>query len=175
MLRGKIILLKSSGLAKTPIRAAKAFAYFVKGYGEKVEDVTNGAIFHEESKDLVLVKDINFCSLCEHHLVPFFGKVHIAYIPNGKVIGLSKLARITDVFARRLQLQERLTREISTSISKLLDAQGVAVSIEATHMCMALRGVQQTNAITMTNSFVGVFEKDSDLRNRYLHMIRAHR
>jgi len=160
------------GLLKTPRRAAKAFAQLVKGYHEKVEDVVNGAIFHEDCKDMVLVKDINFCSLCEHHLVPFFGKVHIAYIPNGKVIGLSKLSKITDVFARRLQLQERLTQQISGALLKLLDARGVAVTVEATHLCMTIRGVQQSNAVTITNSFAGVFDVDAELRQRYTQMIK---
>eukprot|EP01111_Echinosteliopsis_oligospora_P006416 TRINITY_DN2054_c0_g1_i1.p1 TRINITY_DN2054_c0_g1~~TRINITY_DN2054_c0_g1_i1.p1 ORF type:complete len:169 (-),score=37.42 TRINITY_DN2054_c0_g1_i1:48-554(-) len=159
------------GLQKTPVRAAKAFLYLTHGYSLNVDDVVNGAVFHEKGEDLVVVRDISFCSLCEHHLVPFFGKASIAYYPNGKVIGLSKLARITSVFARRLQIQERLTREIADAVIKVLSPKGVAVTLEATHLCMSIRGVQQQGTTTVTHTFTGVFEENDSLRHQYLSVI----
>ncbi|KAF1968123.1 GTP cyclohydrolase I [Bimuria novae-zelandiae CBS 107.79] len=143
------------GLKKTPERAAKAFLTFTKGYNEKVEDVLNNAIFHVNTQDMVIVRDIEISSLCEHHLVPFFGKVHIGYIPNGRVIGLSKLARIAEVYSRRMQVQERLTQQIADAIVKVLKPLGVGVVMECTHMCMVMRGVQKTQAMTVTRSMRG--------------------
>lgn len=161
------------GLIKTPLRVAKAMDFLTSGYGQSIHEVVNGAIFEEDVEDMVLVKDIEFYSMCEHHVLPFFGKVHIAYIPNGKIIGLSKLARIADVFARRLQVQERLTSQIADALVELLDPKGVAVATDASHFCMMMRGVQKQNSTTMTTAFRGDFKTDITLRQQFLGMIGA--
>jgi len=146
------------GLLKTPERASKAMQYLTKGYNEDPNKILKSALFKEEYSNMVIVKDIEVYSLCEHHILPFYGKAHIAYIPNGYVVGLSKIPRIVDVFARRLQVQERLTQEILDCIEDTLKPQGVAVVIEAAHMCMMMRGVQKQNSVTTTSGFTGAFE-----------------
>ncbi|MGC1206175.1 MAG: GTP cyclohydrolase I FolE [Flavobacteriaceae bacterium] len=158
------------GLIKTPERAAKAMQFLTQGYNQDPVEILKGAMFKESYNEMVIVKDIELYSLCEHHILPFFGKAHIAYIPNGQIVGLSKLPRIVDVFARRLQVQERLTEQILDCINDTLKPQGVAVVIEASHMCMMMRGVQKQNSITTTSGFRGQFEK-SDTRNEFLKLI----
>ncbi len=153
------------GLIKTPHRAAEAMRYLTSGYNQDLDSVINGAIFHEESDNMVIVRDIEFYSTCEHHLIPFFGRVHIAYIPNGKIIGLSKLARITDMYARRLQVQERMTVEIAEAIQKILEPKGVAVVAEAKHLCMMARGVEKQNSNMVTSHVLGVFRTDRATRS----------
>jgi GTP cyclohydrolase IA len=161
------------GLVKTPLRVAKSMDYLTSGYRTSVEDVVNGAVFEEDVEDMVLVKDIEFYSMCEHHMLPFYGKAHIAYIPDGKIIGLSKLARIVDVFARRLQVQERLTSQVAQAIEDLLQPKGVAVATDAAHFCMMMRGVQKQGSTTITTAFRGSFKKDETLRQQFLDMIKA--
>ncbi len=151
--------VEREGLLKTPERASKAMQFLTKGYQEDPQQILKSALFKEDYKNMVLVKNIELYSLCEHHILPFYGKVHIAYIPNGYVVGLSKLPRIVDVFARRLQVQERLTKEILDCIQDTLKPLGVAVVIEAAHMCMMMRGVQKQNSVTTTSAFTGEFEK----------------
>ena len=158
------------GLLKTPKRVAKAWEFFSLGYNQKLDDIINQAIFKEDAKDMVIVRDIEFFSLCEHHLIPFFGKAHVAYIPNGHIVGLSKIPRIVDVFSRRLQVQERLTEQILDCINTTLEPKGVAVVIEASHMCMMMRGVQKQNSLTTTSGFRGTFEK-METRNEFLKLI----
>jgi len=158
------------GLIKTPERAAKAMQFLTQGYEQDPVEILKGAMFEESYNEMVIVKDIELYSLCEHHILPFFGKAHIAYIPNGQIVGLSKLPRIVDVFARRLQVQERLTEQILDCINDTLKPQGVAVVIEASHMCMMMRGVQKQNSITTTSGFRGQFEK-SETRNEFLKLI----
>jgi len=158
------------GLLKTPERAAKAMQFLTQGYEQDPEEILKSAMFKEDYKDMVIVKDIELYSLCEHHLLPFFGKAHIAYIPNGQIVGLSKLPRIVDVFARRLQVQERLTHQILDCINDTLQPEGVAVVIEASHMCMMMRGVQKQNSVTTTSGFRGQFEK-IETRNEFLKLI----
>lgn len=160
------------GLLKTPERAAKAMQFLTQGYSMDAEEILRSAIFHEEYSEMVIVKDIEVYSLCEHHLLPFFGKAHVAYIPNGKIVGLSKIPRVIDVFARRLQVQERLTDQILTAINNTLEPQGVAVVIEAAHMCMMMRGVQKQNSFTTTSAFKGQFEK-VETRTEFLNLIGA--
>lgn len=160
------------GLVKTPERAAKAMQFLTQGYNMDAEDILRSAIFHEEYSEMVIVKDIELYSLCEHHLLPFFGKAHVAYIPNGKIVGLSKIPRVIDVFARRLQVQERLTDQILTAIDNTLEPQGVAVVIEAAHMCMMMRGVQKQNSFTTTSAFKGQFEK-VETRTEFLNLISS--
>ena len=160
------------GLLKTPERAAKAIQYLTQGYSLDAEKILKSALFKEDYSEMVVVKDIELYSLCEHHILPFFGKAHIAYIPNGYVVGLSKIPRIVDVFARRLQVQERLTHEILEAIDKSLKPHGVAVVIEASHMCMMMRGVQKQNSVTTTSAFKGEFKKE-ETRNEFLSLITA--
>ncbi len=160
------------GLVKTPERVAKALQFMTKGYGEDGEEIINSAVFNEEYRQMVLVKDIELYSTCEHHVMPFIGKCHVAYIPNGKITGLSKIARVVETYARRLQVQERLTVQIRDCIQNALSPLGVAVVIEASHTCMTLRGVQKANAITTTSAFSGIFLKDERTRNEFLNLIR---
>ncbi len=157
------------GLIKTPERAAKAFQYFTQGYDQDPREILRSALFHEEFSEMVLVKDIELYSLCEHHLLPFFGKAHIAYIPDGQIVGLSKLPKIVEVFARRLQVQERLTQEILDCINDTLQPQGVAIIIEARHMCMMMRGIEKQNSVTTTSAFAGNF-KNVETRNEFLKL-----
>jgi len=158
------------GLLKTPERAAKAMQFLTQGYDQDPVEILKSAMFKESYNEMVIVKDIELYSLCEHHILPFFGKAHIAYIPNGHIVGLSKLPRIVDVFARRLQVQERLTEQVLDCINDTLKPQGVAVVIEASHMCMMMRGVQKQNSITTTSGFRGQFEK-IETRNEFLKLI----
>ena len=160
------------GLLKTPERVAKAMQYMTKGRDEDGIEIINSAIFDEEYKQMVLVKDIELFSTCEHHLLPFVGKCHVAYIPNGKITGLSKIARVVETYARRLQVQERLTVQIRDCIQQALNPLGVAVVIEANHTCMQIRGVEKSNAITTTSAFSGVFLNDARTRNEFLNLIR---
>tara|TARA_B100000809_G_scaffold155166_1_gene152471 strand:- start:2881 stop:3480 length:600 start_codon:yes stop_codon:yes gene_type:complete len=158
------------GLEKTPERVAKAMQYLTHGYDLNPAEIIKGAMFTEDHRQMVIVKDIELYSMCEHHMLPFFGKAHIAYIPNGKIVGLSKIPRIVDAFARRLQVQERLTDQIKNCINDTLNPHGVAVVIEAQHMCMQMRGIQKQNSFTTTSSFVGAFEKDST-RKEFISLI----
>ena len=159
------------GLIKTPERAAKAMQFLTHGYKQNPEKILSSALFSQEYSEMVIVKDIELYSLCEHHLLPFYGKAHIAYIPNGYIVGLSKLPRVVDVFARRLQVQERLTQEILDVIDTTLKPYGVAVVIEASHMCMMMRGVQKQNSTTTTSAFTGEF-KNVETRNEFLQLLR---
>lgn len=152
------------GLVKTPHRVEKAMRFLTSGYQTDLEEVVNGAVFESDYQDVVLVKDVDIFSLCEHHLLPFFGKAHIAYLPRGKVLGLSKLPRIAEMFARRLQLQENLTQQIADAVQGLLDPRGVAVSLECSHMCMAMRGVQKVGSTTVTRALLGAFRDEPKLR-----------
>ena len=161
------------GLQKTPHRAAKAMQYITRGYTQYLESVINGAIFESESNDMIIVRDIEFYSLCEHHLLPFFGKCHIGYIPQGKILGVSKLARVVDMFARRLQIQERLCMNISQTIMEVTDAEGVGVVIEAKHLCMLMRGVQKQNSVMTTSSMLGSFRDEAETRQEFLQLIRG--
>ncbi|AUC76277.1 GTP cyclohydrolase I FolE [Olleya sp. Bg11-27] len=163
---------KREGLLKTPERAAKAMQFLTQGYDQDAAEILRGAMFKESYNDMVIVKDIEFYSLCEHHILPFFGKAHIAYIPNGHIVGLSKLPRIVDVFSRRLQVQERLTHQILDCINDTLKPEGVAVVIEASHMCMQMRGVQKQNSVTTTSGFRGAFE-NIETRTEFLNLISA--
>jgi GTP cyclohydrolase I len=158
------------GLTKTPERAAKAMQFLTQGYHQDAADILKSAMFKESYNEMVIVKDIELYSLCEHHILPFFGKAHIAYIPNGHIVGLSKIPRIVDVFARRLQVQERMTEQILDCINDTLKPQGVAVVIEASHMCMMMRGVQKQNSVTTTSGFRGAFEK-IETRTEFLKLI----
>lgn len=159
------------GLVGTPMRAAKAFEFLTKGYHQKLDDVINNALFPSESSEMVVVTDIELYSLCEHHLLPFVGKCHAAYIPNGKVLGLSKVARIVDMFARRLQIQENLVMQIATTIEEVTDALGVAVIIEARHMCMMMRGVEKQNSSMTTSAMLGSFRTNQATRSEFLALI----
>jgi GTP cyclohydrolase I len=160
------------GLLKTPERAAKAMQFLTGGYEMDAVKVLRSALFHENHNQMVIVKDIELYSLCEHHMLPFFGKAHIAYIPNGKIVGLSKLARIVDIFSRRLQVQERLTIQIRDSLTEALEPLGVAVVVEARHLCMMMRGVQKQNSVTTTSAFNGEFEKQTT-RNEFINLVQA--
>ena len=159
------------GLKKTPLRMAKALLYCTKGYGETLSDILNDAIFQEDHNELVIVKDIEIHSLCEHHMVPFVGHVHIGYIPSGQVLGLSKLARIAELYARRLQVQERLTKQIATAIMEVIRPLGVGVVVEAKHMCMTMRGVEKTSAATVTSSMLGCFQSDPRTRSEFFSLL----
>ena len=163
--------LTREGLVDTPKRAAKAFKFLNNGYEKNLEEVLNGAIFEADTEDMVIVKDIELYSLCEHHLLPFVGKCHIAYLPNGHVLGLSKLARIVDMYARRLQIQERLTKQIADAVEVAVHAKGVAVVIEAKHMCMMMRGVEKQNSVMTTSVMTGIFRKEISTRAEFLSLI----
>ena len=160
------------GLLKTPLRVSKSWRYLVSGYQKTIENVVNGAIFNVDNQDMIIVKDINYYSLCEHHLLPFMGKVHVGYIPDGKVLGLSKIPRIIDIFSRRLQLQERLTHQIANSITDFLSPKGVGVVIEGEHLCMRMRGVEKQNAIMQTSSMNGILRKEKKTREEFLNLIK---
>ena len=159
------------GLLKTPKRVAKSWKFLTGGYDADIEEVINGAIFNEECDEMVAINNIDFYSVCEHHLIPFFGKAHVAYIPNGKVVGLSKIPRIIDVFARRLQVQERMTYQIATTLNEVLSPKGVAVVLEAQHMCMQMRGVEKQNSHATTSSMTGLFREDERTRKEFLNII----
>jgi len=161
------------GLLKTPERVAKAMQFLTRGYQESVADVVGDAIFREEHQNMVMVRDIELYSLCEHHLLPFFGRAHVAYIPDGRIVGLSKLPRLVDVFARRLQVQERLTEEIADAIADVLAPLGVGVVIEAYHLCMMMRGVEKQNSRTITSALRGVFRDDARTREEFLALAHA--
>jgi GTP cyclohydrolase IA len=163
--------LERPGLADTPLRAAKAFEFLTKGYRQNLDDVINGALFPSDSSEMVMVTDIELYSLCEHHLLPFVGKCHVAYIPNGKVLGLSKVARIVDMFARRLQIQENLVMQIATTIEEVTEALGVAVIIEARHMCMMMRGVEKQNSSMKTSAMLGSFRTNQATRSEFLSLL----
>ncbi len=159
------------GLLKTPTRAADALRFLTLGYSQDIEETLNGAIFEEPYEDMVIVKDIEFYSLCEHHILPFFGKVHVAYIPKGKIVGISKLARLVDVFARRLQVQERMTVQIASALENALHPLGVGVVVEGRHMCMMARGVEKQNSQVITSEMRGAFRKDRRTREEFLNLI----
>lgn len=160
------------GLLKTPERIAKAMQYITQGYGQDAEAVLNSAKFHEDVSEMIIVKDIELYSMCEHHMLPFYGKAHVAYIPNGYITGLSKIARVVDIYSRRLQVQERLTHQILDSIHNALNPHGVAVVIEASHLCMMMRGVGKQNSVTTTSAFYGQFEKN-ETRSEFMKLISA--
>lgn len=161
------------GLKRTPLRVAKAMDFLTSGYQEDLATVVNGALFAEESDEMVIVRDIEFFSMCEHHMLPFYGKAHIGYIPNGTIIGLSKLARITDLFARRLQVQERLTNQIADAMMEVLQPKGVAVVTEASHFCMMMRGVQKQGSFTIATSMRGVLKEDKKLRKEFMGLVKG--
>ena len=159
------------GLLKTPKRVGKAWEYFSQGYWENLDDIINEAVFHEDCSEIVVVRDIEFFSMCEHHMIPFFGRAHVGYLPNGKVIGLSKIPRIVDMFSRRLQLQERLTSQVANTIQDILDPIGVAVVMEGRHLCMQMRGVEKQNSYASTSAMLGQFRKSAATRAEFLSII----
>jgi len=159
------------GLLRTPTRAARAFEFLTNGYRQSLDDVVNGAIFESDASEIILVKDIELYSMCEHHLLPFIGRAHVAYIPNGKVIGLSKVARLVDVFARRLQIQENLTMQIADALMKTLHPAGVGVVVEAKHLCMMMRGVEKQNSVMKTSCLLGIFKEDARTRSEFLSLL----
>lgn len=167
--------LSRPGLVDTPKRAAKAFEFLTQGYRQSVDEVVNGALFPSESSEMVIVQGIEMYSLCEHHLLPFIGKCHVAYIPTGQVLGLSKVARIVDVFARRFQIQEQLTSQIAQTVLDVTGAEGVGVIIEAKHMCMMMRGVQKQNSLMKTSAMLGTFRSDQSTRNEFLSLLKFKR
>lgn len=162
---------KREGLLQTPHRVAKAYEFLTEGYRQDVAKVLNGAIFNERYSEMVIVKEIDFFSLCEHHMLPFFGRAHVAYIPNGKIIGLSKIPRIVEVFSRRLQVQERLTQQIAQTLFDALNPDGVGVVVEARHMCMMMRGVEKQNSVATTSAMLGTFRDDVKTRSEFLNLI----
>jgi GTP cyclohydrolase I len=162
---------KREGLIKTPKRVARAWEYMTEGYTKDIDEVINGAVFHDNAKGMVIVRDIEFYSMCEHHLLPFFGVAHIGYIPDKKLLGLSKLPRIVDVFARRLQLQERLTQQIADTLFEILEPKGLGVVMEARHMCMQMRGVEKSQSLTTTSAVLGEMHEDPETREEFLRMI----
>jgi GTP cyclohydrolase I len=161
------------GLQRTPARVARALEFFTKGYAEDPAQILNGALFTEEYSEMIVLKDLDFFSLCEHHLIPFYGKAHVAYLPSHRIIGLSKLARLVEVFARRLQVQERLTTQIATTLMEAVDPVGAGVVIEAEHLCMRMRGVEKQNAIVVTSAMLGSFRECLDTREEFLTLIRG--
>ena len=160
------------GLVKTPERVERSLRFLTRGYHQNLEDVVNGALFEAESDDMVIVRNIEFFSMCEHHMLPFFGKCHVGYIPGKKIIGVSKIARIVDMYARRLQVQERLTKEISHALMDILDAEGVGVVMDAQHLCMQMRGVEKQNSVMITSSMLGSFRRELATRNEFTRLIR---
>jgi GTP cyclohydrolase I len=160
------------GLKNTPVRAAKAFKFLTQGYEQSLETVVNGALFNSDSDEMIIVKDVEIYSLCEHHLLPFIGRCHVAYLPKGKIIGLSKIARIVDMFARRLQVQERLTKQIAEAVFKITGASGVGVVLEAKHLCMMMRGVEKQNSAMTTSVMLGSFRKDRRTRSEFLSLVQ---
>ncbi|MBV1875319.1 MAG: GTP cyclohydrolase I FolE [Cycloclasticus sp.] len=164
--------VERQGLVDTPKRAAKAMSFLTSGYQQSLDDIVNGAIFDSDADDMVIVKNIELYSMCEHHLLPFIGKCHVAYLPNGKVVGLSKVARIVDMYARRLQIQEQLTTQIADSILKVTGAKGVAVVVEAKHLCMMMRGVEKQNSQMTTSTMLGQFRKNSETRAEFLSLLK---
>lgn len=165
--------LERDGLRDTPKRAAKAFTFLTKGYQQTAEELINGALFESEASEMIVVSDIELYSLCEHHLLPFIGKAHVAYIPNGKVLGLSKVARIVDMYARRLQIQENLTTQIAETIMTTTNAAGAAVIVEAQHMCMMMRGIEKQNSVMRTSAMLGAFRTDESTRLEFLALVRG--
>src|SRR3989339_700538 len=163
------------GLLRTPKRVAKAYEFLTSGYAKDIDEVLNNAIFNEKYDEMVLVKNIDFYSLCEHHMLPFYGKIHIAYVPDGKIVGLSKIPRIVDVFARRLQVQERMTQQIADTLDKYLAPKGVAVVSEAYHMCMMMRGVEKQNSSATSSAMHGLFKEDARTRTEFLDLIRMNK
>ena len=160
------------GLLKTPERVERSFKFLTRGYGQTLEGIVHGALFEAESDDMVIVRDIEFFSMCEHHMLPFFGKCHVGYIPKKQIIGVSKIARIVDMFARRFQVQERMTKQIAHAIANILDAEGVGVVVEAQHLCMRMRGVEKQNSIMTTSSMLGSFRRELATRNEFTRLIR---
>lgn len=178
LVRGILIKLgedpERQGLIKTPSRVARALAFLTSGYEQDVATVVNGAIFDEDYDEIVLVRDITFFSLCEHHMLPFTGKAHVAYLPDGKVVGLSKIPRIVDVFARRLQVQERMTTQIANALNQTLQPKGVAVIVQARHMCMEMRGVEKQDSMTVTSAMLGEFRENESTRKELLSLVTSH-
>jgi GTP cyclohydrolase I len=164
---------RREGLKRTPARVAKSLRFLTQGYGQNIDDIVNGALFTEDNDEMVTMRDIEIYSLCEHHLLPFFGKCHVAYIPNRKIIGISKIARIVDVFARRLQVQERLTKQIAETMQRVLEPKGVAVVVEAEHLCMQMRGVQKQNSCVVTSAMLGAFRNRQETREEFMKLIRS--
>lgn len=160
------------GLRRTPVRAARALEFLTQGYRQDLDEIINDAVFASDASEIILVKDIELYSLCEHHLLPFIGRAHVAYLPNGKVIGLSKVARIVDVFARRLQIQENLTTQIAESLMRCLEPSGVAVVVEAKHLCMMMRGVEKQNSVMKTSCLLGTFKEDARTRSEFLSLLK---
>ena len=163
---------KREGLLKTPERVERSLKFLTRGYGQTLEGIVHGALFEAESDDMVIVRDIEFFSMCEHHMLPFFGKCHVGYIPKKQIIGVSKIARIVDMFARRFQVQERMTKQIAHAIESILDAEGVGVVVEAQHLCMRMRGVEKQNSIMTTSSMLGSFRRELATRNEFTRLIR---
>lgn len=164
--------INRDGLKDTPKRAATAFQFLTQGYQQSIEEIVNGALFESDNEEMIIVKDIELYSLCEHHLLPFIGKCHVAYLPRGKIIGLSKIARIVDVFARRLQVQEKLTKQIAETILSITEGWGVGVVIEAKHLCMMMRGVEKQNSTMMTSVMLGAFRRDRRTRSEFLSLLQ---
>jgi GTP cyclohydrolase I len=159
------------GLARTPERVARALAFLTRGYGEDPREVINGALFTEQYSEMIVLKDIDFYSLCEHHILPFFGKAHVAYLPNGRIVGISKLARLVEVYARRLQVQERMTNQIASTVAQQLEPLGVGVVLEAEHLCMRMRGVEKQNSVVVTSAMLGAFREHQTTRDEFMTLI----